>query len=106
MAGEISPELADAICLSVAVVVPILLIVQYRWIGFVLGVLTVWGSLYVAGLWLNALDAQRDSAFGDALWRIFGWVGGLMYCTPLFAVVEYARRQLRARRHSSRMNEK
>lgn len=92
-----TPHQVDILCLSIAAIVPVVLIAWLRWIGVVLGVLVVWGTLVVAGFWLWVLDPQRQGALGDSFWLLFGWIGGLLYCLPVFAVRELAAASLRLR---------
>jgi hypothetical protein len=96
---------ADQICVWAAILVPPALIVLYRWIGLVLGVVAVWGILAFAGVWISSLDPTRDGGVIDSMvinsiWLLFGWIGGLMYCVPIFGVrelVAYVVRRRRAR---------
>jgi hypothetical protein len=81
-----TPQAVDRLCLLVAVILPIPLVLRYNLIGVVLGTLVVWGSLFVAGLLLSALDPTRDAGILDGIWLLFGWLGGLMYCLPIYAV--------------------
>ena len=97
-------HLADQICVWSAALVPLPLIIAFRWIGVVLGTLAVWGILCFAGIWISSLDPHRDAGVIDSLWLLFGWIGGLLYCLPIFGVRELVayliRRCARARTKS------
>jgi hypothetical protein len=81
-----SPQAADTICLLVAVIVPIPLILRWNLLGVFLGTLVVWSSLFLAGILLSKLDPERGVSVLDGVWLLFGWIGGLMYCVPIYGV--------------------
>jgi hypothetical protein len=93
-------HLADQICLWAAFIVPIPLIGAYRWIGVALGTVAVWGILLLAGVWISSLDPKRDAAMLDSIWLLFGWIGGLLYCLPIFGLRELVAYLVRRRRAS------
>jgi hypothetical protein len=93
-----TPHLADQICVSTAIIVPLPLIIAYRWIGVAIGTIAVWGILNLAGIWISSLDPKRDGGLLDIVWLLFGWVGGLLYCLPIFGVRELVASILRRRR--------
>jgi hypothetical protein len=84
----VTPHLADQICLWSAAIIPILLIARFRVLGVFAGALFVWFALYLAGVWVQSLDPKRDAAMLDSLWLLFGWIGGLIYCLPIFGLRE------------------
>lgn len=81
-----SPQTVDATCLVVAAALPIPLILRWNWRGVVCGTLVVWGSLVAAGALLSALDHSRQGGVLDGIWLLFGWIGGLLYCMPIYAM--------------------
>lgn len=91
-------QLADQICLWAAVVVPVPLVVAFRWSGVALGALAVWGILWLAGVWVSSLDPTRDAGMLDSVWLLFGWAAGLLYCLPILGVREAAAAVRRRRR--------
>ena len=93
-----TPHLADEICLWTAIIVPLPLIIAFRWVGVALGTVAAWGILNLAGIWISSLDPTRDSALLDIVWLLFGWVGGLLYCLAIFGVRELVASILRRRR--------
>lgn len=95
-----TPQLADQICLWAAAIIPLPLIVAYRWIGVAMGTVAVWGILLLAGIWISSLDPTRESAILDTIWLLSGWIGGLLYCLPIFALRELITYFVRRRRLS------
>ena len=93
-----TPHLADQICLWAAVIIPVPLIIAFRWIGVALGTVVVWVSLVVAGVWISSLDPKRDASMLDSIWLLFGWLGGLLYCLPIFGLRELVAYVSRRRR--------
>ncbi len=69
-----------------ALVVPIWLIIRLNIVGLILGALFFWIVLILGGELLNQLDPERDSAIIDIIWLWAGWLGGLMYCLPIYAI--------------------
>lgn len=91
-------HLADQICVWAAVLIPLPLIAAFRWVGVALGAIFVWLILLIAGIWISALDPTHGSAGSDTIWLAFGWIGGLLYCLPIFGLRELAAWFLRNRR--------
>lgn len=79
-------RIVDIACVLLAAILPIVLIWRWNVLGLALGVLTVWMILALAGVILSALDPSRDAALMDAIWYALGWLGGLIYCLPLYAL--------------------
>ena len=42
------------------------------------------GVLMLAGVMLSSLDPTREAGITDAVWVLFGWAGGLLYCLPIY----------------------
>ena len=78
--------IVDVFMIGIVGILPVVLIVRWNAVGGVLGVLVVWGGLYLDSIILNHLDPQRDNAMLDAIWMTLGWLGGLMYCVPIYAL--------------------
>lgn len=74
----------------VAAILPIPLILRWNRLGVALGTVVVWGSLAVAGFLLAALGAEREGITFDTIWLLFGWIGGLIYCVPIYVVKRVA----------------
>jgi predicted membrane channel-forming protein YqfA (hemolysin III family) len=84
-----TPHAVDIICLLVAALVPIPLILRWNRLGLALGTIVIWGSLAVAGILLSALDPRREADMLDAVWLLFGWLGGLVYCLPIYLIKRF-----------------
>lgn len=82
--SSMTPQTADTICLLIAAIVPIPLVLRWNWVGVALGTVVVWGSLALAGFLLSALVPEREGAILDSIWLLFGWIGGLIYCAPIY----------------------
>jgi hypothetical protein len=76
----VSPQAVDNVCCIVAAALPILLVLRWNLLGVALGALVVWGTLIGAGMLLSALDPRREAGLLDAIWLMFGWIFGLIYC--------------------------
>lgn len=83
-------QTVDRLALLIAILLPILLVWRYRAIGVVLGALAVWVTLGVVGVLLSALDPQREGALLDSIWRLFGWIAGLVYCLIIYLALRIA----------------
>src|SRR5262249_45673330 len=79
-----TPQVADTLCLLIAAIVPIPFVLRWNWRGVMLGTVVVWASLVMAGFLLAALDPRREGAMLDSIWLLFGWIGGLLYCVPIY----------------------
>jgi uncharacterized membrane protein required for colicin V production len=84
----VQPNIVDQICLWTAIIAPIGLIICFRWIGLILGTLTVCLCFVVAGILLSALDPQREVLFLDMLWMLLGWIPALIYKCLIFGLRE------------------
>ncbi len=89
-----SPQSVDVLFLFAAAILPIVFIALWRFRGAILGVLTVWGLLALAGPVRSALDPDRDAQMLDTIWLLSGWIGGILYCGPIWATAEAVRRAL------------
>jgi hypothetical protein len=76
----------DSICVLRAATLPIPLILRWNRLGIALGTLVVWSVLIVAGELLSAMDPTRDGRVVDCVWLLFGWIGGLIYCVPIYLI--------------------
>jgi predicted membrane channel-forming protein YqfA (hemolysin III family) len=79
-----SARFFDIVMTASVAIVPIALILRWNMIGVFLGVLVVWWGLYIAGVVLDRLDPERDGAMLGAVWLYLGWLGGLLYCLPIY----------------------
>jgi hypothetical protein len=79
---------ADAICIYLSAIIPIVLIFVFRWRGFIYGVLTVWIMGIIAGYLLSGFDPDRGGSVRDTVWLLGGWIGGILYCLPLLGIRE------------------
>jgi hypothetical protein len=80
----------DHICITVAFILPMLLVLRWNLWGVLYGTIVFWGSLVVAGQLLSRLDEGRDAALLYHVWILFGWIAGLSYCVAIYAVKRLA----------------
>jgi len=74
---------ADIGMLVVAATVGAALVLRFGILGFISGVVCVWGLGIVRIELLYRLDPQRDAAMLDAAWMVLlGWVVGVIWCAP------------------------
>ncbi len=83
-----TPEFIDKFFWIIAFLAPIYFVMRCRsiWISIILGTLTNWIVLALAGMVLSKMDSQRDAALIDSVWLLFGWVGSLGYCGLLVGI--------------------
>lgn len=78
--------LADIGLPVVAAVVSAVIVLRFGALGFIGGVVCVWGLGIVRIELLYRLDPQRDAAMLDAAWvAVLGWIVGVMWCAPFLA---------------------
>ena len=80
-----NPIFVDQLCEAIALIVPIWFVLRYELIGILIGALIVWVVGVIAGEALSSLDPERDAGILDAIWLMFGWFGGLIYCGLIWA---------------------
>lgn len=85
------PQIVDKVGLAVALIVPILLVWRWRWIGVILGAAVQWGTLIIVGELLSRLDPAREGGLLDAIWISLGWAGALFYCILIQFAISFWR---------------
>lgn len=89
---------ADIGVLVVAAIISAALALRFGIIGFICGVVCVWGLGIVRIELLYRLDPQRDAAMLDAAWvAVVGWIVGAIWCAP-FIVTRWLYRWRRSQR--------
>ena len=91
----------DILFLAAAVILPIPLIIRWRFKGAILGAAIVWLLLAVSGIVLSELDPEREAGMLDSVWLLFGWIGGLLYCVPIWGLQELVRKAIGNRKDGS-----
>ena len=84
-------QTVDTLFLVLTGILPVLLIIRWRFKGALLGAAAVWILGIVSGVMLSALDPKRDMAMLDSIWLLFGWIGGLLYCMPIWGILKMVR---------------
>lgn len=82
-------HMIDCLCVGVVIVLPILAVLRWNLSGVILGVLIAWGSPLVAGALISDIaPGSRGDAHGmlDAVWLLFGWIFGLLYCLLIYGM--------------------
>jgi hypothetical protein len=94
-------QIVDKVGLWVSLGVPVILVWRFRWWGILAGAFFQWILLVVVGDVLQELDPARDAALTDSIWFFFGWIGALVYCLAVFAVLQLAKWLMSMRRASA-----
>lgn len=78
---------ADIGLLVIAGIISAATVLRYGIIGYIFGVVCVWGLGIVRIELLYLIHPQRDAAILDAAWvAIIGWIVGVIWCTPFLMV--------------------
>jgi len=100
--SHVMAHFADHGVIVIAAIISAGLVLRMGFIGFVIGVFSIWALGILRIELLYRLDPQRDTAVMDAAWvAVFGWIVGVIWCVPLLAGRLLFRRTRRSQRHEN-----
>ena len=83
-----NPYLVDKIFLVMALSVPIIMIIKWRFKGVFIGAIFMWITLLLSGVVLSSIDPERGGNILDGIWLFFGIIGSIIYCLAIWLTVK------------------